>query len=104
MSIIHLTKENFESIINDNENVLVDFWAPWCGPCRMLGPVLEEIEPLVDVKICKVNVDEEPDIAKAFDVFSIPSVFYFHDGNVKDSFVGYLPKNKVMEFLDKQKA
>lgn len=101
MSVLHLTKENFNEVINNNETVLVDFWAPWCGPCRMLGPVLEEVASEVNnVVISKVNVDEESDLAREFRVSSIPTVLVFKNGKLAKTSVGYIAKAQVLKLLD----
>ena len=79
MSVLHLTKENFEQeVLQAKEPVLVDFWASWCGPCQMVGPVVEEVAgEVTDAKICKVNVDEQPELARQFRVMSIPTLMVF---------------------------
>ncbi len=101
MSVLHLTKENFNEVINNNETVLVDFWAPWCGPCRMLGPVLEEVASEVNnAVISKVNVDEESDLAREFRVSSIPTVLVFKNGKLAKTSVGYIAKAQVLKLLD----
>lgn len=101
MSVLHLTKENFNEVINNNETVLVDFWAPWCGPCRMLGPVLEEVASEVNnAVIAKVNVDEESDLAREFRVSSIPTVLVFKNGKLAKTSVGYIAKAQVLKLLD----
>lgn len=101
MSVLHLTKENFNEVINNNETVLVDFWAPWCGPCRMLGPVLEEVASEVNnAVISKVNVDEESDLAREFRVSSIPTVLVFKNGKLAKTSIGYIAKAQVLKLLD----
>lgn len=100
MAIMHLTKDNFDSIISSGL-VLVDFWATWCGPCRMQAPILEELDNELNgkVKICKLDVDDHPDIAKRFGVFSIPTMIIFRDGNQIDKCVGVHTAQQLMEKL-----
>lgn len=103
MSVIKITKQNFGSEVADSKNVvLVDFWAPWCGPCRMLGPVIEEVakEAGEGVTIGKINVDEEEDLASSFGVFTIPTVLVFKNGKVVNKSVGYRPKADIMRLLN----
>lgn len=101
MSVLHLTKNDFNEVINNNETVLVDFWAPWCGPCRMLGPVLEEVAGEVNnAVIAKVNVDEESDLAREFRVSSIPTILVFKNGKLAKTSVGYIAKAQVKKLLD----
>ena len=101
MKEIQLTKANFEKEAIDSPiPVLIDFWASWCGPCRMLAPVIEEIAKENDsVKVCKVNVDEEPALAEAFQVASIPMLVVMKNGKVTNTAVGYMPKEKVLALL-----
>ena len=98
--LVHLGNEkDFDSIIKDNKKVLVDFFANWCGPCKMLSPLLEEISNEEDVVIVKVDVDEFGDIASKFDVFSIPTLVLFKEGKQADKKVGYLPKDALLDFI-----
>ena len=98
MSIIALNKENFEKVINENEMVLVDFWAPWCMPCRMLGEVLNEVSQEMDnLVIGKVNVDENSELAQEFRVSSIPFVVLYKNGQMVKSFLGYRNKADLLK-------
>lgn len=101
MSVITVTKENFDTKVkNSTAPVLVDFWASWCGPCRMLSPVVDEIaEERNDVKVCKINVDEEPELAAKYGVMSIPTLMVFQNGEAAQTSVGVVPKTKILEML-----
>ena len=104
MSEITITKENFDTeVMHSDLPVLLDFWAAWCGPCRMLSPVIAEIAGEYEgkVKVGKVNVDEEEELAAAFQVESIPMVVLIKDGKAVDGFVGYRPKADVVKLFDK---
>lgn len=98
-----INKAEFEETIKEGVT-LVDFFATWCGPCKMLGPVLEELSTEIpDVKFVKVDVDDEPELAEKFGIMSIPSVFLFKDGEVAGSFLGLQPKDKVKAFIEGNK-
>ena len=102
MAELTITQQNFEQeVLLAKEPVLVDFWATWCGPCRMLAPVIEEIanEYAGKVKVGKVNVDDERELALEYGVSSIPTVMVFQNGEVKETFVGYRPKEEIEQLL-----
>lgn len=102
MAIIKLTKENFdEEVLNSDKPVLIDFWANWCGPCRMLSPTVDEIaEEREDIKVCKVNVDNEMELASAFGVSSIPMLTVIKDKKIVAQAVGVQPKAKILAMLE----
>ncbi|MGG3738988.1 thioredoxin [Aeribacillus pallidus] len=102
MAIVHATDQSFTSDTNQGL-VLVDFWAPWCGPCKMISPVLDEIDAEMGdkVKVVKVNVDENQETAGKFGVMSIPTLFVMKDGEVVDKVIGYQPKEALVELLNK---
>ncbi|MBC8560831.1 thioredoxin [Fumia xinanensis] len=103
MSTIHITETDFEEMVLGSElPVLVDFWAPWCNPCKMLGPVIDEIADEVDGKalVCKVNIDEEQNLAQEYRVMSIPTLLYFKGGKVVNQMVGVRPKEELLEALE----
>ena len=103
MTEITLTKENFEQeVINSDKPVLVDFWAVWCGPCQALGPTIKEIahEYSGKIKVGKVNVDEQPELAQQFGIMSIPTLIYFKEGKVEEQIVGLQTKEAIEAILD----
>ena len=103
MSIVTLTAENFsQEALQSDIPVLVDFWAPWCGPCRMLSPIVDEIGAEMEgkLKIGKINVDEEPTLAKEYGVMSIPTLLLIKQGQVAGTFVGARPKEDVLQFIE----
>lgn len=102
MAVITLTKDNFEAeVIGADGLVLVDFWAEWCGPCRMLSPIVDEIaEERDDIKVGKVNVDDEKELASEYGVMSIPTLLIFRDGELAATSVGYKPKKGLLKLLD----
>ena len=102
MTTVALTKDNFEATITGNDIVLVDFWAEWCGPCKMIGPSLEEIatEMKGKVKIAKVNVDENPGVAGKLGIRSIPTLMLFKDGKLASQKVGAAPKGELVKWIN----
>ena len=99
--MLNLTSENFKKEVEEyNGLVVIDLWATWCGPCRMLAPVLDEIEAeMPDVKFCKINVDDEPALARLFKVESIPMVAIVKDNTFLDVSIGYVPKEKLVSLI-----
>jgi len=103
MSVITITKENFEEeVMNSSTPVLIDFWAAWCGPCRMMSPVIDEIaDELTDTKVCKINVDEQPELSRQFGIMSIPTLVVIKDGQLVSKTLGVQPKDLVVAMLKK---
>lgn len=102
MSVLSINKNNYEQIINSGKTVLLDFYADWCGPCRMVSPIVEEISnENTQVAVGKINVDEEPELAAAFSVTSIPMLVVMKDGKIVNQAVGARPKSQIVAMLDR---
>lgn len=101
MSVITVTKENFQKEVMESERpVLLDFWASWCGPCRMVAPIIDEIaEESTDIKVGKINVDEQQELAAQFGVMSIPTLMVMKDGKIVEKAVGAKPKAQILAML-----
>ena len=101
MSVLHITKENFEGeVLNSDKPVLVDFFATWCGPCKMVAPTIDEIaQEREDIKVCKIDVDQEPELAIRYKVASIPTLMVFSGGDVVKQALGALPKKDILAML-----
>ena len=101
MSAININKNNFENeVLNSDKTVLLDFWASWCAPCRMVVPIVEEIAgERMDIKVGKINVDEEPELANKFSIMSIPTLVVMKNGKIVQQVSGARPKNAILEML-----
>ena len=99
---VEITKDNFEEVVLKNQlPVLVDFWATWCGPCKMIGPIIEELSEELEGKVVfgKLNVDKQPELAMQFQVMSIPTLILFNNGEITDKKIGFMQKEKLVEML-----
>lgn len=101
MAALNITKQNFEQeVLHSDKKVLIDFWAAWCGPCRRVSPVIEEIaEERPDIKVCKVNVDEQQELAAQFQIMSIPALVVMEHGQIVNQSVGARPKAQILSLL-----
>ena len=102
MSAMHIqNKESFhKEVLNSDKPVLLDFFASWCGPCRMVGPILDEIaEEREDIKVCKVNIDEQPELAHRYRIMTIPTLMVLKDGQIVDQSVGAKPKHQILAMV-----
>ena len=102
MAVINITNANFkEEVLDSDKKVLVDFWAPWCGPCRMVSPIVDEIaEENSAVKVAKINIDEQPQLASQYGVMSIPTLMVFENGDIADKAVGARNKAFILQMLE----
>ena len=100
MSVLKINKDNFSQLENQSKTVLLDFYADWCGPCRIVSPIIDEIaEERDDIVVGKVNVDEQPELASRFGVFSIPTLVVLKDGKLKEQVTGARPKQQILALL-----
>ncbi|HVR41751.1 MAG TPA: thioredoxin [Thermoanaerobaculia bacterium] len=102
-TVQQVTDADFDQVVNGGKPVFVDFWAPWCGPCRIIGPIVEELAPSYEGRavITKMNVDDNPNVAQKFGVTSIPTLMMFKDGKLVDRMIGAIPKAALQQFIDR---
>lgn len=102
MAVVHLTRNNFKTeVMQSDKTVLIDFWAEWCGPCRMMSPIIDEVaDEVSDVKVCKVNVDEASDLASMFGIESIPTLVVIKNGQAVNKSIGLISKDKVLDLIN----
>ena len=101
MKVLHIDKDNFhKEVLGSDKPVLLDFFASWCGPCRMVGPILDEIaEEREDIKVCKVNIDEQPELAHRYRIMTIPTLMVLKDGQIIEQSVGAKPKHQILAMV-----
>ena len=101
MKVLHINKDNFhKEVLGSDKPVLLDFFASWCGPCRMVGPILDEIaEEREDIKVCKINIDEQPELAHRYRIMTIPTLMVLKDGNIVEQSVGAKPKHQILAMV-----
>ena len=101
MAIVHMNKDNFQDLASGSKPLLIDFWATWCGPCRMIAPIVEEIAAeRSDIVVAKIDVDQELELAKQFRIVSIPTLVLMKNGEIAATLVGYRPKADILKLLD----
>ena len=101
MKVLHVNKDNFHNeVLNSDKPVLLDFFASWCGPCRMVGPILDEIaEEREDIKVCKVDIDEQPELASRYRIMSVPTLMVLKNGHIMDQSIGAKPKHQILAMV-----
>ena len=101
MKVLHINNDNFHNeVLNSDKPVLLDFFASWCGPCRMVGPILDEIaEEREDIKVCKVDIDEQPELASRYRIMSVPTLMVLKNGNIVDQSIGAKPKHQILAMV-----